>query len=121
MAHVSVFEFRYGTSIIHRLDVRFKLILLVVLFNLVAARSSIPGLLIMGVLLFLFLISLKVSFRAFLVEIRLFWLLLLFCFHCPAVRKPGKQVVLGLQSGATVEGMTIGLMIAGAMWFLSYC
>jgi energy-coupling factor transporter transmembrane protein EcfT len=88
MAELSTFGFHYGQSFVHRLDVRFKLICLVLLTSavMVAMPMAMMPMSLGGILLW---ISLRLPLRILGREMLAFLFFLLLVFSIRALSTPG--------------------------------
>ncbi len=107
MAHISVFDYHIGSSILHRLDVRFKLVILIA-FNLALTRAGIEGLAGLSVVLILLLAFLRISIGRILFEMRVFLILLLAVFTARSLSEPGVSLISYRGLAITMEGVQIG-------------
>lgn len=114
MAELTAFSFRIGDSLLHRLDVRFKLVFLA-LISFACLEAYLPGLSILTLTLAAAMIHTRLSFLAVLKEIRYFLILLLFVFTARALSTPGVSVMevelLGKTITVTSEGLYHGTLI----------
>jgi len=110
MAELTVFSYRPGGSIIHTLDVRFKLILLVLL-SLASMNAHFQTLAVLSLAAVGCLINTRQPFRSLLIELRYFLILLSFIFVARAITisaTPFEQT--GLLS-FTRQGLYGGVMV----------
>ncbi|MBT3224779.1 MAG: energy-coupling factor transporter transmembrane protein EcfT [Deltaproteobacteria bacterium] len=115
MAQLTVFDFHSGSSFLHRLDIRFKLLILIGV-NLSVALASQSGLAGLSTVLILTLWWLRISVRRLLSEIRLFLLLLVLIFSARAFSTPGSPLIPSWTASLTTEGLQAGGLIC---WRLS--
>jgi len=126
MAELSVFGYRHGRSLLHRLDVRCKLISLLLLTSaVVAARPAAMGPFSLGAIALSTMLQLPL--RRLGREIRLFIVFLLFIFVVRAVATPGVPVLAwqglsvsreGLQAGAVVV-WRLGMVLVLGLVFIT--
>jgi energy-coupling factor transporter transmembrane protein EcfT len=110
MAGISVFSFRPGSGLLHRLDVRFKLAMFLLL-SLAILEGAVLGLTILSLLVWIVLKRLQVSIYALVHELRFFGLLLLLVFCARAVFTPGPSLfqVFGIE--ITQNGLVDGCLV----------
>ena len=110
MGHISIFDFHAGNSILHRLDIRMKLVIMIAM-NLAVANTGIEGMLALSAVMVLLLVYLHLSILKLLSEVRLFLFLLLFVFLARSISEPGKALfdiwsisvtLAGIQSGGVI-------------------
>jgi energy-coupling factor transporter transmembrane protein EcfT len=117
MAELTVFRFRPGQSLLHRLDVRFKLLFLVLL-SLASLRSGAAGALLLILAFTGLIFYLRISFFSLCRTVRYFLLLLAVIFAVRAFSAPGAQVWGA--GGITIsrEGLFEGAGICLRLWLL---
>lgn len=84
MAELTAFHFRPGTSLLHTLDVRFK-ILSFVLISISSIKAYPPALSILTLTVFYAILISCLQFKSILKELRYFFVLLVFIFIARAV------------------------------------
>ncbi len=110
MAKLTIFSYHPGRSMIHQLDVRFKLTILVVI-NLVSLQSGLGGIAFLTVLPGLMLFHIRVSVFSVLKETRLFLFLLLFIFISRTLSTPGYPIFeYGIVS-ISAQGLEAGFLM----------
>lgn len=110
MAELNVFGFHAGSSLLHRLDVRFKLIFLVVI-SLSSLKAFVPSLSILTLVLMAALIHARLPLKMALKDLRYVFLLLLFVFMARSLSVPGSPVVEFKSVSVTREGLYEGMII----------
>ncbi|MBW2711787.1 MAG: hypothetical protein JRC58_07835, partial [Deltaproteobacteria bacterium] len=110
MAELTVFGFRQGTSLLHRLDVRFKLIFLV-LISLSSLNAQVAGLSILTLILVVALIHVRVSLGSILRDLRYASVLLIAIFVARALFTPGSAIVEFKIISVTREGLYEGALV----------
>ena len=79
MAALTPFHYRHGNSLLHGLDARFKIVLMVI-FSLSLIHMSFPGLFSLTLLLALLFLHARIPITSFITELRYFFVLLLVVF-----------------------------------------
>jgi energy-coupling factor transporter transmembrane protein EcfT len=92
MAELNVFCYRSGNTALHCLDIRCKLVILL-LVNIVALNGSLPAQLLLTLILVTLLIRQKISIIETICQIRMFLLLLLFVLISRSIFEPGAAVL----------------------------
>ena len=115
MAALTPFHYRHGDSILHVLDARFKIVLML-LFSLSILHASPWGLfgltLLLSGLLFL---QVRIPILSLLTELRYFFVLLLVVFILRLVSTPGDPLVKVSWIPASRQGLTEGFMVCWRM------
>ncbi len=110
MAELTVFGFRQGTSLLHRLDVRFKLIFLV-LISLSSLNAQVAGLFLLTLILVVALINVRVSLRSILRDLRYASVLLMAIFVARALSTSGSAIVEFKIISISREGLYEGALV----------
>jgi len=110
MAELTVFGFRQGASLLHRLDVRFKLIFLV-LISLSSLRAQVAGLSLLTLILVLALIHVRVSLGSILRDLRYVSVLLVFIFATRALSTSGSALFEFKIISVSREGLYEGALV----------
>jgi biotin transport system permease protein len=111
MADMILFEYRHGLSLLHQLDVRFKLFA-VCLFSLCMVKADIPA-----CLLFLFLLSIgfrqiDLSLIKTIQSLKLFLLLLGFICLARTLSTPGESFFKWGGLTMTRQGLAAGIVVS---------
>jgi energy-coupling factor transporter transmembrane protein EcfT len=117
MAELTVFGFRPAKSLLHHLDVRFKLLFLI----FISLASLGAGLLGIFAVTFLFTgvtIYLGISHAALLKTVRYFLLLLVFVFTARVFSVTGDPVWEIAGFSASMEGIYQGALVCLRLWML---
>ena len=127
MAELTVFGFRQGTSFLHQLDVRFKLIFLVFI-SLASLKTQVAGLSLLTLILVVALIDVRVSLGSILRDLRYASVLLIFIFIARVLSTSGSAFVEfkifsvsreGLYEGALVCWRLVIVIMAGLAFVLT--
>ena len=110
MADVTVFGYHPGSSWAHGLDIRFKLLFLVVI-SLVSVKAGLLGLLILSLFLAGIMRNARLDFKTFFKEIRYFLVLVAFVFAARTLAVPGEIVIKFKYISITREGLYQGLLV----------
>jgi biotin transport system permease protein len=110
MAELNVLGFRSGCSLLHKLDVRFKLLILIVI-SLSSLKAFVPSLSLLTMVLMLALMSAGLSLKTALKELRYVFLLLLFVFVARSLTVPGSSVIEFKTVSVTREGLYEGAIV----------
>jgi len=110
MAEVTALSYRPGHSVLHRLDVRFK-ILFVVLVSLASLKAWVTGLFILTSVLMIALIHTGLHLKSTLKTLRYVFFLLLFVFIARALSVPGSKVIAFKFISVTREGLFEGALV----------
>jgi energy-coupling factor transporter transmembrane protein EcfT len=127
MAELNVLGFHAGNSLLHQLDVRFKLMFLVVI-SLSSLKAFVPSLSLLTLMLMIALNHAGLPLKMALKDLRYVFLLLLFVFMARSLSVPGLSVVEfktvsvtreGLYEGAIVCWRLVIVIMAGLSFVLS--
>lgn len=110
MAGLSIFTYRSGSDLLHRLDVRFKLAMFVLL-SIAILKGGPLGLAGLSLLVVMALWRLQMSFPALVRELRYFGLLLMLVFGARAVFTPGVVLIQGYGITITQNGLEDGALV----------
>jgi biotin transport system permease protein len=110
MAELNVLGFKAGDSMLHRLDVRFKL-LFFVLISLSSLRANILSLFLLTIVLTAALIHAGSPIKSVLKDLRYIFLLLLFIFVARSLSVPGSPVIKIKPISVTREGLYQGTVV----------
>ncbi|MFO7839192.1 MAG: energy-coupling factor transporter transmembrane component T [Desulfosalsimonadaceae bacterium] len=117
MAELTVFGFRPGCSVMHRIDVRFKFLCLI-LVSVVSLHSSISGLLLLFAVFAAAVCYLRIPFGPLIKNLRYFFVLLIFVFAARALTTPGEMLWQGAALTVTLEGAARGAEICLRLFLL---
>jgi energy-coupling factor transporter transmembrane protein EcfT len=107
---MTVFGYRPGASLAHRLDVRFKLLFLIVI-SLVTLNGRPAGLAVLTVLALTAVCLARLPLAAAAREMKILGWLLLLVFVARALSTPGEPVFEILSLAPTLPGLLDGLLI----------
>ena len=110
MAELNVLGFHAGDSVLHKLDVRFKLLFLVVI-SLSSLKASVPSLSLLTLVLMVALMSAGLSLKTALKDFRYIFWLLLFVFLARSLSVPGSSVIEFKSVSITREGLYEGAIV----------
>jgi biotin transport system permease protein len=110
MAELSAFNFRPGSSVLHGLDVRFKLLFLV-LISLTSLKAYAVTLSVLTLVLVSALLHAQGSLKSILKAFRYFFVFLGFIFFARALSTPGSAVMEFKAVSITREGVYDGTII----------
>jgi energy-coupling factor transporter transmembrane protein EcfT len=110
MAELNVLGFRAGNSVLHQLDVRFKLMFLVVI-SLSSLKAFVPSLSLLTLVLMAALIHVRLPVKSALKELRFVFLLLLFVFIARSLSVPGSSIFEFKAISVTREGIYEGAIV----------
>jgi energy-coupling factor transporter transmembrane protein EcfT len=92
MAELTLFSYRSGHSVLHRIDVRIK-ILGLLFISMVSLNVRVLSLTILSSLLVILMIDCRIEFKSFLREIRYFLILMLIILIAHALSTKGAMVI----------------------------
>jgi biotin transport system permease protein len=127
MTELTAFSYRPGTTLLHRMDVRFK-ILFLILISLSSLKTTPPDLLVLTLVLSALMLDARFPVRRVIKEIRYFIVLLLMVFAARCLTTPGFSLVQlkflsitreGIYSGAIVCWRLTVVVMIGLLFVLS--
>jgi energy-coupling factor transporter transmembrane protein EcfT len=110
MAELNVLGFHVGDSVLHKLDVRFKL-LFVIVISLSSLKAFVPSLSLLTLVLMVALMSAGLSLKTALKDLRYVFWLLLFVFMARSLSVPGSSVIEFKSVSVTREGLYEGAIV----------
>lgn len=110
MAELTTFSFRPGTSLLHKLDVRFKLLFLI-LTSLTALGSGFTGLAVITALATALIVHSRLPLKSGVRELRFFLILLLLILIARMLTTPGTELIQIRSIVITRPGMISGLLV----------
>lgn len=119
MAELIILAFQPGISLLHRLDARSKLILLVLLDLIALSVSPLRLFPITALLLVLGIIQ-KLPFFMLLRQTRLFYLMLLFVLLARSITTPGFEILTVASFSMTQEGIHSGAIYCWRLLLVLY-
>lgn len=119
MAELTVFSFQPGTSLVHKLDVRFK-ILFLILISLTSLHGGFAGLGMLSCLLTTLIFHLRLPLKSALKELRFFLLLLLLIMVARMLTTPGTPLIEINSYAITRPGLIIGALICWRLVIIAF-
>ncbi len=110
MSQITAFTYIPGKTILHGLDVRFKLIFLV-LISLTCLKASSIALVCMGLFFYILLKQINISIRLIFKDLRFILFFLVFVFAARALSTPGSEIIGWKMFVITREGICSGAII----------
>ena len=110
MARVTVFSYKPGSSLLHRLDARFKLLFMIML-SLASISTGFLGLWLATSLVVAALLAGQVNIGAVPKELKVFPFFLFFIFIARSLSTGGEQIFVFYGVGPTWEGILLGLQV----------
>lgn len=110
MAELTSFSYQAGDSLLHRIDVRFK-ILFVILISLICLNLYFPGLAILTSLLLGLILHARLSLISGLKELRYFLILLCFIFVARVLSTDGTSLIDLRLSSVSIQGFHNGILV----------
>jgi len=110
VAEVSALSFRPGNSLLHRMDVRFKIVF-VILISLASLKARGLGLFMLTSVLMMGLIHAGLHLKSVLKPLRYVFFFLLFVFMARSLSVPGSSVIEFKSISVTREGLFDGAMV----------
>jgi energy-coupling factor transporter transmembrane protein EcfT len=110
MAELTVFSFQPGTCLLHKLDVRFKIVFLI-LISLTSLSGGFAGLGILTCLLTWLIFHSRLPVKSGLKELRFFFLLLLLILAARMLTTPGAALIEINSYAISRPGLISGVLI----------
>ena len=110
MVELTAFNFRSGTSLMHELDVRFKLVILVMM-SLASLKAALLALCVLTFMLVGLIINVRLPIKAIIKELRYFLILLLIVFIARSLTTPGLPLIQFKAISITREGVYSGIIV----------
>ncbi|MGD2185817.1 MAG: energy-coupling factor transporter transmembrane component T [Desulfobacterales bacterium] len=110
MAELTTFNFQPGTSLLHKLDVRFKLIFLI-LISLISLGGGLQGLIMLSGLVAVLIVHSRLPVKSGFKELRFFLILLLLILVVRMLTTPGTVLIEIPFVTITQPGLISGLLI----------
>ena len=110
MAELTAFSFRPGVSLLHELDIRFKLVFLV-LISLASLKAAPLALCVLTFVLIALIINTRLPVKVVVKELRYFLILLFFVFIARALTTPGSPMFQFKAVSITLEGVHDGILV----------
>jgi len=110
MAHLSIFSYKTGTTLLHRLDPRFKLLFMIML-SLGSLNAGFWGLLIVSITVLPTLVAAEAPLASLARELKIFFFFLFFILIARSLSTPGDAVFSLYGVGPTWQGIVLGLRV----------
>jgi energy-coupling factor transporter transmembrane protein EcfT len=110
MAELTSFSYQAGDSLLHHIDVRFK-ILFVILISLICLNLYFPGLAILTSLLLSLILHARLSLISGLKELRYFFILLFFIFFARVLSTDGPPAIELRFISVSIQGLHSGILV----------
>ena len=117
MAELTLFSYRSGYSRLHRIDVRCK-ILGLLFISIVSLNASVPALSILSGLLIFLLVDCGLSIKAFIRQIRYFFIFMLIIVAARTLSTRAGQVYHFYYLPISMQGLTEGAMICWRLFLI---
>jgi energy-coupling factor transporter transmembrane protein EcfT len=119
MAELTAFSFQSGTSLLHKLDVRFKLLFLVVI-SLISLAGGFAGLGILTGLVTALIVHSRLPLKSGLKELRFFLIFLLLILAARMLTTPGAVLIEIKSIAITRPGLTSGTLICWRLTIIAF-
>jgi len=110
MAELTSFSYQSGDSLLHHIDVRFK-ILIVILISLICLNLYLTGLAILTSLLLGLILHARLPLISGLKELRYFLILLLFVFVARVLSTDGPPLIVLRFISVSIQGLYSGILV----------
>ncbi|MGD1969433.1 MAG: energy-coupling factor transporter transmembrane component T [Desulfobacterales bacterium] len=110
MAQLTTFSFQPGTSVLHKLDVRFK-ILFLILISFISLGGGLMGLGTLSMLISVLILHSRLPLKSGLREFRFFFILLLLILMARMLTTPGVPLIEFKSIAITRPGLVSGIRI----------
>jgi energy-coupling factor transporter transmembrane protein EcfT len=117
MAELTLFSYRHGHSLLHGIDVRFK-ILGLLLISMVSLNVRVLSLTILSALLVFFVVDCRLGFKSFFREIRYFLFLILIILLAHALSVKGTIVFRFYFLTVSIHGLYDGALICWRLFLV---
>ena len=119
MAELTAFSFQPGTSLLHKLDVRFKLLFLI-LISLVSLGGGFTGLGVLTGLVTALIIHSRLPFKSSFKEFRFFLIFLLLIMVARMLTTPGTAIIEINSLAITRPGLMSGVLICWRLVIIAF-
>ena len=119
MAELTAFSFQSGTSLLHKLDVRFKLLFLV-LISLISLAGGFAGLGILTGLVTALIVHSRLPLKSVLKELRFFLIFLLLILAARMLATPGAVLIEIKSIAISRPGLTSGILICWRLVIIAF-
>jgi energy-coupling factor transporter transmembrane protein EcfT len=124
MAELTIFSYRSGNSFVHQFDVRFKILILIII-SMVSLNVRFLSLTILSFIFAILVIHCRIDFKSFFKEIRYFLILLFIILIARALSTKGPNVIEfyfitisrhGLYEGALICWRLLLILLVGLLF-----
>ena len=119
MAELTAFSFQPGTSLLHKLDVRFKLLFLI-LISLVSLGGGFTGLGVLSGLVTALSIQARLPFKSGFREFRFFLIFLVLILAARMLSTPGTAIIEFKSIAITRPGLISGVLICWRLVIIAF-
>ena len=119
MAELTAFSFQSGTSLLHKLDVRFKLLFLV-LISLISLAGGFAGLSILTGLVTVLIVHSRLPLKSGFKELRFFLIFLLLILAARMLTTPGEVLIEIKSIAISRPGMRSGIIICWRLVIIAF-
>jgi energy-coupling factor transporter transmembrane protein EcfT len=117
MAELTLFSYRSGHSLLHRVDVRCKILGLLCI-SIMSLNASVPSLIILSGLLIFLVMDCRLGFKVFIRQIRYFFVFMLIIVIARTLSTRGGQVYHLYFLPISMQGLTEGAMICWRLFLV---
>ena len=119
MAELTVFSYRCGTSILHKLDVRFKLFFLI-LISFIVIKADITALFLISFVLITVLVYIRFPIISSSKDLRYFFILILLVFFARAFSTPGTALIEWRFIVISKQGVYEGVVVCWSLFLVVF-
>lgn len=117
MAELTLFSYRSGQSLLHRIDVRCKIMGLLII-SIVSLNTGVPSLLILSALLAFLMMDSRLGLKNVLRQIRYFFIFMLIIIIARTLSTKGAQVYHLYFIPISIQGLAGGLIICWRLFLI---
>ena len=119
MAELTIFSYHCGKSILHKLDVRFKLFFLV-LISFTVIKADLTALFIISLMLITVLAYIRFPIISSLKDLRYFFILILLVFFARAFSTPGSAFIEWRFIAISKQGVYEGMLVCWSLFLVVF-